>query len=294
MRTGCEPTRFGNEAKTIIHGDALAELKKIPAESVDLIFADPPYNIGKNFDGLIEAWKEDLFIDWLFEVIAECHRVLKKQGSMYIMNSTENMPFIDLQCRKLFTIKSRIVWSYDSSGVQAKKHYGSMYEPILMMVKDAKNYTFNGDAILVEAKTGSQRALIDYRKNPPQPYNHQKVPGNVWDFPRVRYLMDEYENHPTQKPEALLKRIILASSNPGDIVLDPFAGSFTTGAVAIASGRKFIGIEISSEYIKMGLRRLDVASHYSAEELAKVKKRKTGNLSKRSRLSEVDPDLITK
>ncbi|MEI8979081.1 DNA methyltransferase, partial [Pseudomonas aeruginosa] len=80
-------------------------------------FADPPYNIGKNFDGLIEAWKEDLFIDWLFEVIAECHRVLKKQGSMYIMNSTENMPFIDLQCRKLFTIKSRIVWSYDSSGV---------------------------------------------------------------------------------------------------------------------------------------------------------------------------------
>ncbi|WP_052928416.1 adenine-specific DNA-methyltransferase, partial [Escherichia coli] len=230
MRTGCEPTRFGNEAKTIIQGDALTELKKIPAESVDLIFADPPYNIGKNFDGLIEAWKEDLFIDWLFEVIAECHRVLKKQGSMYIMNSTENMPFIDLQCRKLFTIKSRIVWSYDSSGVQAKKHYGSMYEPILMMVKDAKNYTFNGDAILVEAKTGSQRALIDYRKNPPQPYNHQKVPGNVWDFPRVRYLMDEYENHPTQKPEALLKRIILASSNPGDIVLDPFAGSFTTGA----------------------------------------------------------------
>lgn len=255
MRTGCEPTRFGNEAKTIILGDALTELKKLPAESVDLIFADPPYNIGKNFDGLIEAWKEDLFIDWLFEVIAECHRVLKKQGSMYIMNSTENMPFIDLQCRKLFTIKSRIVWSYDSSGVQAKKHYGSMYEPILMMVKDAKNYTFNGDAILVEAKTGSQRALINYRKNPPQPYNHQKVPGNVWDFPRVRYLMDEYENHPTQKPEALLKRIILASSNPGDIVLDPFAGSFTTGAVAVASGRKFIGIEINSEYIKMGLRR---------------------------------------
>ncbi len=110
----------------------------------------------------------------------------------------------------------------------------------------------------------------------------------------MRYLMDEYENHPTQKPEALLKRIILASSNPGDIVLDPFAGSFTTGAVAVSSGRKFIGIEINSEYIKMGLRRLDVASHYSAEELAKVKKRKTGNLSKRSRLSEVDPDLIAK
>jgi adenine-specific DNA-methyltransferase len=83
---------------------------------------------------------------------------------MYIMNSTENMPYIDLKCRQLFTIKSRIVWSYDSSGVQAKNYFGSMYEPILMMVKDQKNYTFNRDDILVEAKTGAQRALIDYRK----------------------------------------------------------------------------------------------------------------------------------
>ncbi|HHB2152432.1 TPA: adenine-specific DNA-methyltransferase [Escherichia albertii] len=294
MRTGCEATRFGDETKTIIQGDALCELKKMPAASVDLIFADPPYNIGKNFDGMLENWKEDQFIDWLLEVIAECHRVLKKQGSMYIMNSTENMPFVDLYCRKLFTIKSRIIWSYDSSGVQARKYYGSMYEPILMMVKDAKNYTFNSDAILVEAKTGARRALIDYRKNPPQPYSNQKVPGNVWDFSRVRYLMDEYENHPTQKPESLLQRIILASSNPGDVVLDPFAGSFTTGAVAIATGRKFIGIEINNEYIKMGLRRLNISSHYSVEDLAKVKKRKTGNLSKQCRTSEVDPALIAK
>ncbi|HEB1252035.1 TPA: adenine-specific DNA-methyltransferase [Escherichia albertii] len=294
MRTGCEATRFGDETKTIIQGDALCELKKMPAASVDLIFADPPYNIGKNFDGMVENWKEDQFIDWLLEVIAECHRVLKKQGSMYIMNSTENMPFVDLYCRKLFTIKSRIIWSYDSSGVQARKYYGSMYEPILMMVKDAKNYTFNSDAILVEAKTGARRALIDYRKNPPQPYSNKKVPSNVWDFSRVRYLMDEYENHPTQKPKALLQRIILASSNPGDVVLDPFAGSFTTGAVAIATGRKFIGIEINNEYIKMGLRRLNISSHYSVEDLAKVKKRKTGNLSKQCRTSEVDPALIAK
>lgn len=94
-----------------------------------------------------------------------------------------------------------------------------MYEPILMMVKNPKSYTFNRDAILVETTTGAKRALIDYRKNPPQPYNQKKVPGNVWSFPRVRYLMDEYENHPTQKPSALLKRIILASSNPSDTVL---------------------------------------------------------------------------
>ena len=100
---------------------------------------------------------------------------------MYIMNSTENMPFIDLQCRKLFTIKSRIVWSYDSSGVQAKKHYGSMYEPILMMVKDAKNYTFNGDAILVEAKP-DRSARDRLSQKPHSLYNHQKYWGNVWIF----------------------------------------------------------------------------------------------------------------
>lgn len=234
MNAGCEPVYFGDESKKIIHGDALTELKKLPSTSVDLIFADPPYNIGKDFDGLVESWDEETFLAWLFECIDECHRILTPQGTMYIMNSTENMPYIDLKCRQLFTIKSRIVWSYDSSGVQAKNFFGSMYEPILMMVKDSKSYTFNRDDVLVEAKTGAKRALIDYRKNPPQPYNHKKVPGNVWDFPRVRYLMDEYENHPTQKPQALLERIILASSNPGEIVLDPFAGSFTTGATAVA------------------------------------------------------------
>lgn len=283
MKKEFETQYFGDESTSIIHGNALTELQKLPSESVELIFADPPYNIGKDFDGMLESWDEEFFLDWLFQCIEECYRILKPQGTMYIMNSTENMPHIDLKCRSLFTIKSRIVWSYDSSGVQAKKYFGSMYEPILMMVKDAKHYTFNSDAILVETKTGAQRALIDYRKNPPQPYNPQKVPGNVWAFPRVRYLMDEYENHPTQKPMALLERIILASSNPGDAVLDPFAGSFTTGAVAVATGRKFIGIELNEEYVKMGLRRLQVASHYSVEELAKVKKRKTNNLSKRCR-----------
>ncbi len=116
-----------------------------------------------------------------------------------------------------------------------------------MMVKDAKNYTFNGDAILVEAKTGSQRALIDYRKNPPQPYNHQKVPGNVLSFPRVRYLMDEYRKPPDAKPGSLTERIILGSSNQA-ISFSVFAGN-TAGAVAVASGRKFISSEINSEYI---------------------------------------------
>lgn len=171
MKAECEPQYFGDESKKIIHGDALTELKKLPSESIDLIFADPPYNIGKDFDGMVESWDEASFLAWLYECIDECHRVLKKHGTMYIMNSTENMPYIDLKCRTLFTIKSRIVWSYDSSGVQAKKYFGSMYEPILMMVKNPKSYTFNRDAILVETttptiqseKSAGQRLVISSR-----------------------------------------------------------------------------------------------------------------------------------
>ena len=114
---------------------------------------------------------------------------------------------------------------------------------------------------MVEAKTGSQRKLIDYRKDPPQPYSTKKVPGNVWNFNRVRFRMKEYQNHPTQKPEALLQRIILASSNKGDIVLDPFSGSFTTCKVALDLGRKCIGVELNPDYFVQGLIRCTEALH---------------------------------
>ncbi|WP_279142931.1 adenine-specific DNA-methyltransferase [Photobacterium phosphoreum] len=275
-----------NQNHIIYQGDVLDNIKKIPDNSVDLIFADPPYNIGKDFDGLVENWEESEFLEWCYSWINECHRILKKNGTFYLMNSTENMPFLDIYCRNIFTIRSRIVWSYDSSGVQAKKYFGSLYEPILMLTKDPKKYTFNANDILVEAKTGAKRQLMDYRKNPPQPYNTKKVPGNVWDFSRVRFLMDEYENHPTQKPEALLERIIKASSNEGDTVLDPFSGSFSTNAVAKKLNRKTISIEINPEYVKMGLRRLSIPSHYTEEELAKEKKRKTSNRSKNVRTKD--------
>ncbi len=257
---------FTSDNHKIVHGDALKALQDIADSSIDLIFADPPYNIGKDFDGLKEKWSENEFLEWCYEWIDECYRVLKPSGTFYLMNSTENMPYLDIWCRKKFSVKSRIVWTYDSSSVQAKTYFGSMYEPILMLTKDPKNYSFNYEDVLIEAKTGAKRQLIDYRKNPPQPYNTQKVPGNVWVFSRVRFKMEEYENHPTQKPEALLERIIRASSNEGDIVLDPFAGSFTTCAVARRLERRSIGIEINEDYVKMGLRRLKIPSHYSKEE----------------------------
>ena len=264
---------YKKNSSVIIHGDANIALKEIQDESVDLIFVDPPYNIGKNFAGCPDKWKTDEeYLEWCYQWIDLCIKKLKPNGSMYIMTSTQFMPYFDLHIRKQMTILSRIIWSYDSSGVQAKSYYGSMYEPILFCVKDEKNYTFNASEILVEAKTGAKRKLIDYRKNPPQPYNTQKVPGNVWDFPRVRYRMEEYENHPTQKPIALLDRIIKASSNKGDVVLDPFSGSFTTCFVADKLERNFIGIELQEEYVKIGLRRLGISDEYNGEKLEGVQK----------------------
>lgn len=261
---------LGNDNHKIFFGDALAALKTLPDNSVDLIFADPPYNIGKNFNGHIEKWTtEESYLEWCYQWLDLCVQKLKPNGSFYVMTATQFMPFFDIYLRKKIDILSRIVWSYDSSGVQAKKYYGSMYEPILFGVKDKNNYTFNANEILVEAKTGAKRKLIDYRKAIPTVYNSEKVPGNVWDIPRVRYRMDEYENHPTQKPITLLERIIKASSNEGDWVLDPFSGTFTTCFVAKELNRNSIGIELQDEYVKIGLRRLKLADEFKGERLEK-------------------------
>ena len=246
---------------------------KIDDESIDLIFVDPPYNIGKKFSKFHDLWpSETEYTKWAYQWIDECIRVLKPTGTMYLMTSTQAMPYFDLYVRDKLKILSRIAWSYDSSGVQAKKYFGSMYEPILHCVKDSNAYCFNADDILVEAKTGLERKLIDYRGKIPKPYKTEKVPGNVWKFPRVRYRMDEYEKHPSQKPEALLSRIIHASSNENNTVLDPFSGTFTTAAVAKTLNRKSISIESQNEYIKIGLRRVLGMSEYQGEKLEGIKK----------------------
>jgi site-specific DNA-methyltransferase (adenine-specific) len=245
-----------NEHK-LINADVFLGLDIVPNNTVDLIFIDPPYNIGKNFNSTKDKWNTDEdYLNWSYKWIDKCIEKLKSNGSLYIMTSTQFMPYFDIYIRQKMTILSRLVWYYDSSGVQAKKYYGSLYEPILFCVKNDKDYCFNASDILVEAKTGAKRKLIDYRKSVPTQYNSTKIPGNVWEFPRVRYRMDEYEDHPSQKPIALLERIIKASSKKGDTVLDPFSGTFTTSFVCKKLGRKSIGIEIDKSYYKIGLRRV--------------------------------------
>ncbi|HTQ99744.1 MAG TPA: adenine-specific DNA-methyltransferase [Candidatus Acidoferrum sp.] len=262
----------GNNA-TILLGDSLQVLNEIPDETVDLIFADPPYNIGKQFGTFKDSWSSDKdYADWCYQWLQLCIMKLKPTGSLYVMTSTQAMPYLDLWLRDRVKILSRIVWHYDSSGVQAKKYFGSLYEPIIFAVKDSKNYTFNATDIEVEAKTGAKRKLIDYRKEVPTQYKTTKIPGNTWYIPRVRYRMPEYEEHPSQKPEALLERVIKASSNPGDVVLDPFGGTFTTCAVAQRLGRKTIGIESQEDYIKIGIRRLGISREFNGISLTAPEK----------------------
>lgn len=272
----------------VIFNDCIDTLKNMKDKSVDLIFADPPYNLGKDFGNDSDSWSDrKKYLEWCYAWIDECFRVLKDNGTFYLMNSTQNIPYISIYLQEHYYIVNDIVWTYDSSGVQSKKKYGSLYEPIIMATKSEKvKYTFNYQDILVEAKTGAKRGLIDYRKNPPQPYNTQKVPGNVWEFPRVRFKMEEYENHPSQKPEALLARIIKASSNEGEVVMDPFGGSFSTAAVATKLGRKSISMDINYDYFKIGIRRTGISDKYNGEILQKDKSRKTKNTSKKDHIKQ--------
>ena len=274
--------KFEEKGHVIYKGDALEVLKsEIPSGTIDLIFVDPPYNIGKRFADFDDRWPSDeAYAQWAYQWLDECIRILKPTGTLYVMTSTQAMAYFDLYLRQRITVLGRIVWHYDSSGLQARKHYGSMYEPILYCVRDPDTYTFNADDIKVEARTGAQRKLIDYRRPVPAPYNTQKVPGNAWYFPRVRYRMDEYEDHPSQKPMVLLERIIRASSNEGDLVLDPFAGTFTTAAVAKRLHRRSISIELQEEYVKIGLRRVLGRGTHNGEKLsppAKTHERRNAN-----------------
>lgn len=287
---------YKGDKSDIYHGDCLSALAHIPDSSVDLIFADPPYNIGKQFGDFKDAWPSDAaYAQWCYQWLEASIRKLKASGSLYVMTSTQAMPFLDLWLRDHINIISRIVWHYDSSGVQAKKYFGSLYEPILFCTKDHKNYTFNVTDIEVEARTGAVRKLIDYRKEVPTPYKTTKVPGNTWYIPRVRYRMPEYEEHPTQKPEALLERVIKASSNVDDVILDPFSGTFTTCAVAQRLGRRSIGIELQADYVKIGLRRLGIATHLNGESLQGLDKtyiRKNANGVRGGALQETQPGLF--
>ena len=263
-------------------GDSANLLSYFDDNTFKLIFADPPYNIGKTFGSTKESWTKLEYVDWCKRWIDESMRILRDDGVLCFMSATQFIPYLDCHADSEYNVFARVVWHYDSSGVQSKSNFGSMYEPVIIVTKNKDStITFNSEHTTVEAKTGSVRKLIDYRKTPPRRYSTKKILGNVWYIPRVRYRMGEYETHPTQKPEKLLERIISIFTNEGDYVMDPFSGTFTTYAVAKRLGRKSIGIEIEKEYYKIGLRRLDIANRYENKKLIKSKKQVTKNKSKK-------------
>ena len=236
--------------QNIFNIDCLSFMKDIPDNFFNLIIADVPYNIGKKYGVYIDSISSKTYKELLKEWIKEFSRILKPNGTLFIFTGKQYYPYYYIAIEESLYIQNQIVWNYDSSSVQTKHKYGSLYEPLLWATKDKKKYTFNKDFAMVEAKTGSKRKLIDYRKNPPAPYNTEKVDGDVWYYTRVRYKMREYTPHPTQKPLSICDRIIKVHSNEDDLVYIPFAGSGSEIESCIRNNRNFLATEINKNYIE--------------------------------------------
>lgn len=226
-------------------GNAAELLKTLEAESIDLIVADPPYNLGKDYGNNHDLKGFEEYILFTKEWLSEAKRVLKPEGSIYVFMGVRFISYLyDIMDRdlKLF-FNSWIVWHY-TQGMGKTKGFSPRHDDILVFNK-GKNFTFNLDDIRVPQKFYRERNNM-----------RGANPGDVWQFSHVHYSNPNRQNHPTQKPEGIIERIVLASSNKGDIVLDPFSGSGTTLRVCQQLGRKAIGFELNPEYVAMTEQRL--------------------------------------
>jgi DNA modification methylase len=236
---------------TIYRGDALQLLPEWPAGGVDLVFADPPYNIGYVYDEYHDDRPDEEYVAWCRAWMAACQRVLKPTGSFYIAIGDD----FAAQVRMLGTdlglhLRNWIIWRY-TFGQNMKNKFCRAHTHILYFTRHPREFTFNDRALRFPSARHTE--YQDLRANP-----LGRLPDDVWDeFPRVCGTFKERDGfHGCQMPEALLMRIILASSNPGDIVLDPFVGSGTTAVAAKRLGRRYVGIDISSEYVRRTRQRL--------------------------------------
>lgn len=229
----------------IITGDSLDKLKEIKTESIDLIITDPPYNLSKDYGTTKDKMIHNDYLEWLNIWLMECKRVLKKEGTIYVFMGVRYISYLyDILENSLgFKYNSWITWHY-TQGIGKKKGFSPRHDDILMFTK-SKKYTFNLDDIRIPQKY--YRSVNNMRG---------ANPGDVWEFSHVHYSQKNRQTHPTQKPEGLIERMILASSNKGETVLDPFLGSGTTLRVAHYTDRKCVGIEINEEYVDMSKTRL--------------------------------------
>lgn len=229
----------------LLNGDALELFKDLSDNSIDLIIADPPYNLGKNYGNNhdLKGFNDYLKFseDWLFQA----QRVLKNTGTIYTFMGVRFISYLyailDRDLQMFFN--SWITWHY-TQGIGRKVGFSPRHDDILMFNKSEK-YTFNLDDVRVPQKY--YRARNNMRG---------ANPGDVWQFSHIHYCNENRQSHPTQKPEGIIERMILASSNAGDTVLDPFSGSGTTLRVCQQLNRKVIGFELNPEYIEMTHERL--------------------------------------
>ncbi len=234
-------------------GDCIKTLNQVEKPFADLIFADPPFNIGYKYDKYHDKVKSKNYVNWTIDWMTACEKVLKPNGSFYIAIGDEYAANIKIIATDQlgFTMRNWIVWHY-SFGQQTKQKFARSHTHIFYFVNDKTNFTFNDQAI----RQPSDRQLIynDKRANP-----NGKLPDDVWsDFPRVCGTFKERTSwHPCQMPTNLLMRIIAASSNKNDCILDPFSGSGTTTAAAIMLRRKYCGIEMSQQYVTKSKERLN-------------------------------------
>ncbi|MFN4258439.1 MAG: DNA-methyltransferase [Gemmataceae bacterium] len=243
----------------ILTGDCVALLAELPEASVDLAFADPPFNIGYEYDHYDDRKAKADYLAWTESWLRAVRRVLKPSASFYVAIGDEYAAEIKVRLDDLgLTLRNWIIWHY-TFGVNCSKKFNRSHAHIFYYVVDPKQFTFHADAIRVPS--ARQTTYADRRANPKgklpddtwvlRPQEEEacfRPDADTWHVPRVCGTFKERTNHPCQMPEAVLERILRVSSNPGDLVLDPFAGSGTTLAVAKRLGRQYVGMELSPDY----------------------------------------------
>ena len=247
--------------KTVL-GDTLAVLPLLPERSVDLIIADPPYNLTKDFHGSTfsktdAAAYEDYTRGWLEPAL----RLLKPAGSIYVCCDWETSLIIGRVLGDYCRVRNRITWQREK-GRGARANWKNSMEDIWFATM-SEDYTFNLEAVKLR-----RRVIAPYRVDGrPKDWVEtaegkfrDTCPSNVWDDITIPFWsMAENTAHPTQKPEKLIAKLLLASSNPGDVVLDPFLGSGTTSVVAKKLGRRYLGVEANAQYCLWAEQRLEIA-----------------------------------
>jgi site-specific DNA-methyltransferase (adenine-specific) len=257
-------------AKDAVHrGDCLDLLARVPTASVHLAFADPPFNIGYEYDAYDDRLTADAYLSWSRRWMAEVVRVLRPDGTFWLAIGDEYAAELKVMAtRELGLVcRSWVVWYY-TFGVNCRQKFSRSHAHLFHFVRDPAAFTFNTERIRVpsarELVYGDKRACPTGRlpddtwilrpQDLPEGFTTQE---DTWYFPRVCGTFKERSGwHGCQMPEQLLGRIIRASSNDGDVVLDPFAGSGTTLAVAKKLGRSFVGLELSEDYVAKMRRRL--------------------------------------